>query len=75
MDEANRETQEPLPCDSQLPPSETLPDCEVGPEAAWAPASRTRLTRRIWAWVGVVLMVGLTLGYFYVFYSGKILTW
>ena len=30
---------------------------------------------RAWAWVGVVFMVFLTIMYFYVFFSGKILLW
>ena len=30
---------------------------------------------RAWAWVGVAFMVFLTIMYFYVFYSGKILLW
>ena len=30
---------------------------------------------RAWAWVGIAFMVFLTIMYFYVFYSGKILLW
>ena len=30
---------------------------------------------RAWAWVGVAFMVFLTIMYFYVFFSGKILMW
>ena len=30
---------------------------------------------RAWAWVGVAFMVFLTIMYFYVFYSGKIMLW
>ena len=30
---------------------------------------------RVWAWVGVAFMVFLTIMYFYVFYSGKIMLW
>lgn len=75
MEEANRETQEQLPCDPQLPPSEALPNRKTETEDKGAPDSRDKRVRRIRAWVGVVLMVALTLGYFYAFYSGKILTW
>lgn len=75
MEEANRETQEPLPCDPQLPPSEALPQRKTETEDEWVPDSWVKRVRRIRAWVGVVFMVALTLGYFYAFYSGKILTW
>ena len=30
---------------------------------------------RAWAWVGIAFMVFLTIMYFYVFYSGKIMLW
>ena len=30
---------------------------------------------RAWAWVGIAFMVFLTIMYFYVFYSGKIMVW
>ncbi len=30
---------------------------------------------RAWAWVGIAFMVFLTMMYFYVFFSGKILLW
>ena len=30
---------------------------------------------RAWAWVGIGFMIFLTIMYFYVFYSGKILLW
>ena len=30
---------------------------------------------RIKAWIGVAAMIALTLGYFYVFYSGQIINW
>ena len=30
---------------------------------------------RVWAWVGIAFMVFLTIMYFYVFYSGKIMLW
>ena len=30
---------------------------------------------RAWAWVGIAFMVFLTIIYFYVFYSGKIMLW
>jgi len=36
------------------------------------PASRST---RIKAWIGVAAMVLLTLGYFYIFYSGQVINW
>ena len=30
---------------------------------------------RIKAWIGIAAMIALTLGYFYVFYSGIIINW
>ena len=30
---------------------------------------------RIKAWIGIAAMIALTLGYFYVFYSGQIINW
>ena len=30
---------------------------------------------RIKAWIGIAVMIALTLGYFYVFYSGMIINW
>ena len=30
---------------------------------------------RIKAWIGIAVMIALTLGYFYVFYSGQIINW
>ena len=49
------------------PPPEALQ-----PQEDWKPASRSA---RIKAWISIVVMILLTLGYFYVFYTGDILTW
>lgn len=39
------------------------------------PEKKTSPLTRALAWVGVALMVILTVGYFYVFYSGQIINW
>ncbi len=47
------------------------PERETPPEQKKPYDKKTRA----WAWVGIVFMVFLTIMYFYVFYSGKILQW
>ncbi|MCF0123840.1 MAG: hypothetical protein HUJ67_06975 [Ruminiclostridium sp.] len=41
-------------------------------QEVWEPADRPT---RIKAWIGIAAMVLLTVGYFYVFYSGQIINW
>lgn len=60
--------------DKKTAPQEPTP--EVSPllenKETFRPASRST---RIKAWIGVAAMVLLTIGYFYVFYSGQIINW
>lgn len=44
----------------------------LGEKEPFKPASRST---RIKAWIGVAAMVLLTLGYFYIFYSGQVINW
>ena len=46
-------------------------------EKARSPEQRKPYSKkaRAWAWVGIAFMVFLTIMYFYVFFSGKILLW
>jgi hypothetical protein len=37
--------------------------------------SRYSRSTRIKAWLGIAFVVALTLGYFYVFYSGIVINW
>ncbi len=53
--------------EEQVPAAETP---EIKP-----PEKKTSPFTRALAWVGVALVVALTLGYFYVFYSGQIINW
>lgn len=58
------------------PDKDNIPD-QAPPEALqpredWKPASRST---RIKAWIGIIAMILLTLGYFYVFFTGDILKW
>ena len=63
----DRENKEP---EGQAPvPAE--PGDEMTPEQKKPYDKKTRA----WAWVGVGFMVFLTIMYFYVFYSGKIMLW
>lgn len=53
--------------EEQVPAAETP---EIKP-----PEKKTSPFTRALAWVGVALVAALTLGYFYVFYSGQIINW
>ena len=53
--------------EEQVPAAETP---EIKP-----PEKKTSPLTRALAWVGVALVAALTLGYFYVFYSGQIINW
>lgn len=53
--------------EDQVPAAETP---EIKP-----PEKKTSPLTRALAWVGVALVAALTLGYFYVFYSGQIINW
>lgn len=55
-------------------PQEPTPESSplIENKETFQPASRST---RIKAWIGVVAMVLLTIGYFYVFYSGQIINW
>lgn len=64
MDQKEKTPQEPEK--NQTPSEETRPPEDHKPY--------DRKTRA-WAWVGIAFMVFLTIMYFYVFYSGKILLW
>lgn len=55
-------------------PQEPTPESSplIENKETFQPVSRST---RIKAWIGVVAMVLLTIGYFYVFYSGQIINW
>ena len=58
------------------PPQETEKNLSAAKEEL-PPEERKPYDRktRAWAWVGIAFMVFLTIMYFYVFYSGKIMLW
>lgn len=60
--EPDKRHEEPIQPDSPL----------LEQKETFKPASRSA---RIKAWIGVAAMILLTIGYFYVFYSGQIINW
>ncbi len=53
-------------------PEEPIQSPLLEQKQARKPTSRAT---RIKAWIGVAVMILLTIGYFYVFYSGQIIGW